>query len=249
MVEISLQWLAVLAISFLLLAFGFTMMLVYMFYSRLGGKGTSSQKPEGKQGQGLLGGLEERLFERRRNEVVMTPPVQGEGGKQWLLLYRQPQSQALTLSMPEHEIAADKDDLSPAELLAVKDMWLGLQHWLGNEAIVAPVLSKPVPIVKAPAEEIKNTSMGGMLLNRKREVADSLPMDSIAMQINSVLQDMLLHENYQGAAIQLDENEAGDLVVWVGSQSYVGLENVPDAQVTEIVRRAAQRWTDKNLAK
>ena len=248
MVEISLQWLAVLAISFLVLAFGFTMMLVYMLYSRLGGKRTSSQKPEGKQGQGLLGGLEERLFERRRNEVVVAPPVQGEEGKQWLLLYRQPQSQALTLSLPDHEMAVDKDDLSPAELLAVKDMWVGLQHWLGNEAVVASMLSQPVPIIKAPVDEPKNTGRG-LLSTRKREVADILPMDSIAMQINSVLQDMLLHENYQGSAIHLDENEAGDLVVWVGSQSYVGLENIPDAQVTEIVRRAAQRWTDKNLAK
>jgi hypothetical protein len=249
MVEISLQWLVVLAISFLVLAFGFTMMLVYMLYTRLGGKEISSQKSEGKQAQGLLGGLEERLFERRRNEVVVAPPVQGEGGKQWLLLYRQPQSQALTLSLPEHEMAAVKDDLSPAELLAVKDMWVGLQHWLGNDAIVAPVLSRPVPIVSASAEEAKNTGMGGLLFNRKREVADIVPMDSIAVQINTVLQNMLLQENYQGTAIHLDENEAGDLVIWVGSQSYVGLENIPDVQVTEIVRRAAQRWTDQNLAK
>ena len=248
MVEISLQWLAVLAISFLVLAFGFTMMLVYMLYSRPGRKGTSSQKSAGKQGQGLLGGLDERLFERRHNEVVVAPPVQGEEGKQWLLLYRQPQSQALTLSLPEHEVAANRDDLSPAELLAVKDMWVGLQHWLGNEAIVVPVLSQPVPIIKAPDDGPKNVSRG-LLSTRKREVADILPMDSIAMQINTVLQDMLLQENYQGSAIHLDENEAGDLMVWVGSQSYVGLENIPDAQVTEIVRRAAQRWTDKNLAK
>jgi hypothetical protein len=248
MVEISLQWLAVLAISFLVLAFGFTLMLVYMLYSRLGGKGTSSQKPEGKQGQGLLGGLEERLFERRRNEVMMAPPVQGEEGKAWLLLYRQPQSQALTLSLPDHEMAVVKDDLSTAELLAVKDMWVGLQHWLGNDAIVAPRLSQPVPIIKAPADEAKTLGRG-LLSTRKRETVDFLPMDSIAVQINAVLQDMLLHENYQGAAIHLDENEDGDLVVWVGSQSYVGLENVPDAQVTEIVRRAAQRWTDKNLTK
>ena len=75
MVEISLQWLVVLAISFLVLAFGFTMMMVYMLYTRLGGKGISSQKSEGKQGQGLLGGLEERLFERRSETVMMTPPV------------------------------------------------------------------------------------------------------------------------------------------------------------------------------
>jgi hypothetical protein len=248
MVEISLQWLAVLAISFLVLAFGFTLMLVYMIYSRSGGKGASSQRSEDKQGQGLLGGLEERLFERRRNEVVMAPPVQGEEGEAWLLLYRQPQSQALTLSLPGHEMAVDKDDLSTAELLAVKDMWVGLQHWLGSEAIVVPALSQPVPILKAPADEAKNLGRG-LLAARKREVADILPFDSIAVQINAVLQDMLLHENYQGTAIHLDENEAGDLVVWVGSQSYIGLDNVPDAQVTEIVRRAAQRWTDKNLAK
>lgn len=248
MVEISLEWLAVLAISFFVLAFGFTLMLVYMLYTRLGGKGISSQKSDGKQPPGFLGGLEERLFDRRSEAVVMAPPVQGEGGKQWLLLYRQPESQALTLSLPDHEMAAARDDLSPVELQAVKDMSLGLQHWLGSEAVVVPALSRPVPIVRAPVEEAKGVGMG-LLLSRKREDTTTVPVNSIVVQINAVLQTMLLHEDYRGAAIHLDENEAGDLVVWVGSQAYIGLDSVPDAQVTEIVRRAAQRWTDHNLAK
>lgn len=249
MVEISLEWLAALAISFLVLAFGFTLMLVYMLYTRLGGKGISSQKAEGKQTPGFLSGLEERLFDRRSEAVVMAPPVQGESGKQWMVLYRQPESQSLTVSLPDHEMAAARDELSPAELQTVKDMSLGLQHWLGSsETIVVSEFSRPVPIVRAPVEEPKGVGMG-LLLSRKREDSDSVPVISIVVQINAVLQNMLLHENYQGAAIHLDENEAGDLVVWVGSQAYIGLDTVPDAQVTEIVRRAAQRWTDNNLAK
>ena len=248
MVEISLEWLAVLVIAFFVLAFVFTLMLVYMLYSRLGRKGITSQKSEGKQTPGFLGGLEERLFDRRTEAVVMAPPVQGEAGKQWLLLYRQPESQSLTVSLPDHEMAAAKDDLSSAELQAVKDMSVGLQHWLGNETTVVPVLSRPVPIVRAPVEEPKGVGMG-LLLSRKREDSDSVPVNSIVVQINAVLQNMLLHEDYQEAPIHLDENEAGDLVVLVGSQAYIGLDTVPDAQVTEIVRRAAQRWTDHNLAK
>lgn len=129
----------------------------------------------------------------------------------------------------------------------VRALLLRLQEWLppemDNQAAMPPVEVVPV----SPKVEAINTPPIYTVspLATKKETP---LIESLARQVDVVLQDMLKEAGYRGPALRLDENEDGDLVVWVGSQSFIGLDHVPDERVTAIIKRAAQRWTDRHLA-
>ena len=74
-------------------------------------------------------------------------------------------------------------------------------------------------------------------------------MVSIARQINAVLQNILLMENYGGPELYLTDNEQGDLVVVLGIEKFIGIDAVPDPAVAALIKRAADQWTDQNLTR
>ena len=72
-------------------------------------------------------------------------------------------------------------------------------------------------------------------------------MVSMAVQINAYLQNILIQENYGGPDLYLTDGELGDLVVVHGMEKYVGVEAVPDPEISALIKRAAEQWADQNL--
>jgi hypothetical protein len=264
MIEFPLKWVIILAGAFLALAVGFMVILIYMLYQRSANKNGVSNLPAPQIGAGLLARLDERIFSRRsvEPETIVAPPMQGEEGQKWLLLYRQPETEQLTLSLPGKEIVLEKNTLTDDELMQVKTMALGLEHWLGL-TLSKPVEKPVTPIVPLP--DASNRISGSSFVNQtpgvettksnpltrsifsRREVEEIKPMVSIAVQINVVLQDILDRENYSGPDFHLTDNANGDLVIVMGTEKYIGVDAVPDSQVAALIKRAADRWTEQQL--
>jgi hypothetical protein len=260
MIEFPLKWVIILAGAFLALAVGFMVILIYMLYQRSANKNGPQSQPGPQIGAGLLARLDDRIFSRRsaEPEKVFAPPVQGEEGQNWLLLYRQPETEQLTLSLPGKEIVLEKNALNDVELMQVKSMALGLEHWLGlmlskpatSNATVPDALER-IPTSSFSAqmpgvEPTKSHSLTRSIFSR-REVEEIRPMVSIAVQINAVLQDILDRENYRGPDFHLTDNVNGDLVIVMGTEKFIGVDAVPDPEVAALIKRAADRWTEQQL--
>jgi hypothetical protein len=264
MVEFPLNWVILLAGAFLLLAVSFAGLLVYMLIQR-----SNSNKPT-RQSSGLpgkkslLNRLDDQLFSRKSAEptTIVGPPTQGPENQQWVLLYRQPENEHLTLSMPGKEVVLKPEDLTPVQLMQVKSLALGLHHWLGlnlgkpvenppspaADIPTAPTVTPTIPtmIETPPAEPVKSPPLTRSIFSR-REVEEIKPMVSIAIQINAHLQNILLQEKYAGPDLYLTDNEFGDLVVVSGMEKYVGVDAVPDPEIAALIKKAADQWTDQNL--
>lgn len=259
MIEFPLKWVIILAGAFLMLAVGFMVLLIYMMYQRSANKNGQQSQPAPQIGAGLLARLDERIFSRRsvEPEMVVAPPTQGEEGQSWLLLYRQPETEQLTLSLPGKEIVLDKDALNSDELMQVKSLALGLEHWLGlmiskpAENPASPITPNRIPAVPTgiqtpPMDPARSYPLTRSIFSR-REVEDIQPMVSIAVQINAVLQGILDYENYAGPDFHLTDNPNGDLVIVMGNEKFIGVDAVPDPKVAALIKRAADRWTEQQL--
>ncbi len=261
MVEFPLKWVILLAGAFLALAVGFGVILVYLLIQRSSSNTPEEKSNSSRAGVNLLERLDERLFSRKSAEpvTVVAPPVQGEDNQNWVLLYRQPETEHLTLSLPGKEIVIKPEELTPLQVMQVKSMALGLQHWLGLTLTkpaekptatanppVSPVPSLPQRIDTPPSEPAKSHPLTRSIFTR-REVEEIKPMLSIAVQINAYLQNILLQENYAGPDLYLTDNAEGDLVVVFGVEKFIGVDAVPDPKVAALIKRAAEQWTNHQL--
>ena len=266
MVEFPLRWVIVLAGAFLALAVGFGTILVFLLIQRSNQNKPKDQETSSSKKFNLMDMIDEHLIRRKSSQpaTIVAPPAQGEEGKNWVLLYRQPESERLTISLPGKEIVLKPEEMTPMQLMQVKSMALGLQHWLGLslsqpvEKPAAPI--PPVPIVARstdssalppmlemqPSEPMKSNPMSRSIFFR-REAPEIKPMVSMAVQINTYLQNILLQENYTGQDLYLTDNEQGDLVVVLGVEKFIGLDAVPDPEIAALIKRAADQWTKHQL--
>ena len=266
MVEFPLQWVIVLAGAFLALAVGFGVILVYLLIQRSNQNKPEDQRASSRNKFRLLDTIDETLFKRKSAEpvTIVAPPVQGEESKNWVLVYRQPETEQLTLSLPGKEVVLKPEELTPVQLMQVKSVALGLQYWLGltlskpAEKPAPPVTSVPptsapteipmpgVKIETPPAEPVKSNPLTRSIFSR-REAPEIKPMVSMAVQINAYLQNILLQENYAGKELYLTDNEHGDLVVVLGMEKFIGVDAVPDPEIAALIKRAADQWTEQKL--
>lgn len=74
------------------------------------------------------------------------------------------------------------------------------------------------------------------------------PFDSIAEQVNFLLQGVLTGAGYDGPPITITENLEGDLTISMGDgKEYLGVDNMPEGREKEWVQRATNLWVEQNL--
>lgn len=64
---------------------------------------------------------------------------------------------------------------------------------------------------------------------------------SIVEQINDILQEKVAVSNQPNTTVKLQETPQGALV-WVGAQSYQGIDTVPDGFAKDLIRAAVKEW-------
>jgi len=67
----------------------------------------------------------------------------------------------------------------------------------------------------------------------------------IVGQIDTVLQARLLGTPLEGRGVSLSQSPEGGVLVYVGVQKYMGIDEVPDAEVKAAIRAAITEWENK----
>ncbi len=126
------------------------------------------------------------------------------------------------------------------ELITVMRPWVEGGH-ATPQPIAAPspaaTIQTPVPakeLIVSPLQPVK-----------KPEPEKSLASLSIVQQIDTVLQKRLLNTTLEKSGLRLQESRQGGVEVYVGSQKFDSIDEVPDATIKSMIRAAIAEWEEK----
>jgi len=92
---------------------------------------------------------------------------------------------------------------------------------------------KSMPITGAPVTSAK-----------PKAAARPVSVPSVATQINEVLQTMLGTSSGPVPNLRLEDSPTGDVRIWLDSQSYSSIEDVPNPTAVAFLRKAAEQWSE-----
>lgn len=264
MVEFPLNWGFILAGICLVLTIIFSIILANQLKERK--KSQTSHKPlEIRQGASLLERIDAFIFGEESGDEIENdlPPVKDEENQQWIKISKESEDSQISLSLFGKKNILHPEELNPSELDFVKSMTADLLRWIRlplqktpKESVSPPAKKNAnpeevssLPITTAlptPAVSQKNNPLGLSLFGNTggEEVK---PLVSIAVQINNFLQKILEQENYSGPNLYLTDNQQGDLVVVLGMEKFIGVDAVPDPEISALIKRAADQWTEQKL--
>lgn len=90
---------------------------------------------------------------------------------------------------------------------------------------VAPIASRPLPKVDDDADKLPD-----------------IPKESMIEQIDNILQEMLAGSALKDRGIHLVEGANMSVIVWVGSQSFQGIDQVSDPIIAKVIKKAVAEW-------
>lgn len=199
-----------------------------------------------------------RSTEKNKGAALGTNPIQ------LLRVWRDPNRTGIILEVGE-KIAHAPAELDPEQLDQVNDAFNLLQKWLRQEAqrptlistpsqddqlvseSLPPVLIQAEPEPESLPEAIKRPS-----LNPIQVVANALRAEirkppgiadqSLATQVDIVLQEKIIGTPFEKRGIHLLDAPDQGLLVQVGIEKYQGVDEVPEAEIREIIREAVAEW-------
>jgi len=113
---------------------------------------------------------------------------------------------------------------------------------------VAPTSTAPTP--QAPLRPVAPVPSINSLTTPKsstmaKEDRPSAPATSIVGQIDSVLQMRLAGTPLEERGVFLAQSPDGGVMVYVGLTKYMGIDDVPDAEIKAAIRAAITEWENK----
>ena len=103
-----------------------------------------------------------------------------------------------------------------------------------------------------PKRVITRFNIGGVTIpliidSDEDEEEDFSLFNSVAEQVNFILQGLLLESKYAGPEIQITENLEGDLLITVeGMGEYFAVDHMPDGEARSFVQQATDLWVKQN---
>lgn len=107
----------------------------------------------------------------------------------------------------------------------------------------APVVPPPVSVTP-PQPVISQPSLAKSSTIAKED-RPSAPATSIVGQIDSVLQERLAGTPLESRGVFLAQSPDGGVMVYVGLTKYMGIDEVPDAEIKAAIRAAITDWENK----
>ena len=141
----------------------------------------------------------------------------------------------------------NKEALLPEQRQRLLSLVLDLRPWLETVRAAAPVPGTgtqpawpavPAPDVAVQPVQNKNSNIAPA----GEETTPEPALESIIQQINKVLQNRLATSAFKDRGIQLTEGAGGIVIIKDGTNSYEGIEAVPDLQVKAIIQQAVADW-------
>ncbi len=135
------------------------------------------------------------------------------------------------------------------ELITVFRLWLepGPASPASSHPI-SPVQTPPMPdpVRKAVSRPMQSSSTQPAVSQSKKAESDkNMASLSIVQQIDTVLQEKLLNSPLGGRGIRLQDSLKGGVEVYVGSQKFETVDDVPDAEIKTAIRSAIAEWEKK----
>jgi hypothetical protein len=165
----------------------------------------------------------------------------------------------LTLDLDGERV--DTTALTAEERRRLIEMLNLMRPWLEGKPVPAPERPAPAPLpAEPPASEPRQSEpltppaaprpsptqppppRPATIAKEDRPVA---PAGSIVTQIDSVLQARLAGTPLEDRGIFLAQSPEGGVMVYVGLQKYMGIEDVPDPEVKAAIRAAIAEWENR----
>lgn len=140
-------------------------------------------------------------------------------------------------------------EMNPAAQEAADSLIRECFAWLGKEPpqIGAPVASETDDIaleelnLNAPAAS-RIASRPLLVVEDDADKLPDIPKESMIEQIDNILQEMLAGSALDDRGIHLVEGANMSVIVWVGSQSFQGIDQVSDPVIAKVIRKAVAEW-------
>jgi hypothetical protein len=104
---------------------------------------------------------------------------------------------------------------------------------------------EPLPSASTAASASPTVTTASPVITSTKEERPAAPAGSIVEQIDSILQTRLLGTALGNRGIYLAQSLEGGVIVYVGTASYKGVDEVPEAEVKAAIRGAIQEWENK----
>jgi hypothetical protein len=133
------------------------------------------------------------------------------------------------------------------ELITVFRLWLEPgQSSSGTSQPAAPIQTLPAPdSVRGAVSRPVQSPPQSAVQAKKPEPDKNIASLSIVQQIDTVLQDRVLHSPLAGRGVRLQESIQGGVEVYVGSQKFETVDDVPEQEIKDAIRSAIAEWEKK----
>jgi len=153
----------------------------------------------------------------------------------------------------------DTNALSNDQRKRLIEMLTLVRPWLEGKPVHIPAPPAPVPSQPA-ASPIKSAPSSPQRMHPPaaipqstaprptiiaKEDRPSAPAGSIVNQIDSVLQKRLVGTPLEDRGIFLAQSPEGGVIVYVGLTKFMGIDEVPDAEIKTAIRAAITEWENK----
>jgi|WetSurMetagenome_2_1015567.scaffolds.fasta_scaffold256575_2 hypothetical protein len=68
---------------------------------------------------------------------------------------------------------------------------------------------------------------------------------NLVAQIDTILQDLILHSSLAKRDVHLVEDSTNGVVVWIGLDKYKGIDSVPDDEIRTLIHKAVNDWEQR----
>ena len=137
-------------------------------------------------------------------------------------------------------------NVSPEQKKRLIELITIMRPWVeGGQA--TPMMPQPVASPQTPLMPVSPTEQVSRPLQpaKKPEAEKPLASLSIVQQIDTVLQERLLNTPLEKSGLRLQESPQGGVEVYVGSQKFDSIDEVPDAGIKATIRAAIAAWEEK----
>ena len=137
-------------------------------------------------------------------------------------------------------------NVSPEQKKRLIELITIMRPWVeGGQA--APMESQPIAAPQTPLMPAspKEQSLRPLQPLKRPEPEKSIASLSIVQQIDTVLQERLLNTSLEKSGLRLQESLQGGVEVYVGTQKFDSIDDVPDATIKATIRAAIAAWEEK----
>ncbi len=176
-------------------------------------------------------------------------------------LWRDPDTKRLAIQIGG-KLYQQNGELTPqqaGELTAVANelsAWLAPAGQAAQAGPAQPAEARPAEVFNPIQEQIQSGDLAeeekvrpvsinpisALVSSLQNEIKAPETPDSLAGQVNQILQEKLLNSPLANRGIRITEAPDHTLAVWVGLEHYSGLEAVPDPEVRQLIQSAVQEW-------